>query len=121
MFKVDQAQQTKVLKATVNNCIWLTSIMGLQDNRDHVNQLEGARNGSADGPLSMFDSIYLEIQIQSNDPGLTFVEPERVSYLSTYIDLDPNDPDRIKVTLDYKWIKKMCTDRISNYNKGLTK
>ena len=98
--------------------------MGLQDNRDHVITLGGARNVSwadADGPLSMFDNTFLEIKMQFNNPELTVLEPKRASYLSTYVNLDPNFPERIKITCDYKWIQKVWTDMISNYNKGLTK
>ena len=109
---------TEVLKPTVNDRIRLTSIMGLQDNRDHLIKLGGARNVSradADGPLSMFDSIFLEIQIQFNDLELTLTEPERASYLETYIDLDPNEAERIKITRDYKWVRKVWQDTIANY------
>jgi hypothetical protein len=123
-FKVDQADVANNLKPTVNDRIRLASIMGRQDNRDHVIKLGGAKNVSradADGPLSMFDSIFLEIQMQFNDPELTLPEPERASFLSTYVHLDPNDPERIKITRDYKWIRKVWMDTISNYNKGLTK
>ena len=38
-FKTDQMQLTEHLKPTVNDRIRLTSIMGLQDNRDHVIKL----------------------------------------------------------------------------------
>ena len=63
---MNSIELTEILKATVNDRIRLTSIMGLQDNRDHVIKLGGARNFSradADGPLSMFDNIFLEIQM----------------------------------------------------------
>ena len=57
--------------------------MGRQDNRDRVIKLGGAKNVSradADSPLSLFDSIFLEIKMQFNDPELTLPEPERASF-----------------------------------------
>ena len=115
MFKVDQTEISNNLKVTVNNRIRLASIMGMQDNRDHVIKFGGAKNVSradADGPLSMFDSIFLEIQMLFNDPELTMPEPECASFLSTYIDLDPNDAERIKISRDYKWMRYQITTRV---------
>ena len=59
--------------------------------------------------------------MQVNDPELTVMEPERASNLDSYVDLDPNDAERIEITHDYKWMRKVWTDTIANYNKGLTK
>jgi len=34
--------------------------------------------------------------------------------------MDPNDPERIAITRDYTWLKKLWFDELKEYNRALT-
>lgn len=120
-WKVDLNKEKETMNAQVNDIIRLFCIATAQDNRDNLESLSRAKNTTrahADGPLSLADSIFNRWSLQFNDPDLTFKDPDRASYLESYVELDPNDTTRIKFKRDFKWIKNLYTKTLAKYNKS---
>jgi hypothetical protein len=122
-FKVDNTEHAEKMKPRTNDRLRLFHIAAHPDNRDALNNLGGGQNTSrsdADGALSRLDTIFSNWQTQFNDIRLTFTVPERAQYLSSFGDMDPNDPERIAITCDYTWLKKLWFDELKEYNRALT-
>ena len=97
-------------KPQVNNIIRLFSIAALGDNRDDLVSLGRGKNtncSEGDDPMNRVDAIFSRWALQFNDPSLVITPPERAMYLSLYHMMNPNDPQRIAIKRDEKFLLKM--------------
>ena len=119
LYKHDKADKDHKEKHCVNDILRLFSIATDQHNRDDLLKISKGKayvRSDLDGPLSMFDSVMQRWSLQFNDPNKRYTTPFRAIHLSTFEDMDPNDPERINISRDYVWLGKLYKRVMKEYD-----
>ena len=121
---IDKGLAERQLKATTNDIMRLFGIALLSTNRDDLNALNTSKiylRKDADGPLSLQDTIFYRYKQQFNDTGTVVSNPNRVMYLLTYHDIQPNDPERIMIDRDHTWLRDLYFANLKDYRRAMHK
>jgi hypothetical protein len=121
-WKVDKAAANKKNLPTVNDKLRIFGILGMECNRDDVLKLahgKAMERADMDGALSMQDQVFYLVAQQFNDMLLEVIEPADACKLDSYAELDPNDPDRIVIKRDYKWVKGVYYAELKIYHAAM--
>ena len=126
-YKHDRTVLAKRNKVLPNDCIRFYSILTRDVNKEDVERLtasKGLKRSNLDGPMTYTEQIMMKLAVQFNDPNLVFTKPNRALFLSSNDDLNPNDPERISIKRDHKFmmeIWKYCTPRYNHCWQKWTK
>ena len=124
VYRIDHAAQEVQSYPTMNDTIRLFGIAALSQNRDVLISLNSKKNYARtdiDESLSRENRIFNDFAIQFNDPDLEVTHPPRAHFLETYLDLDPNDEDRISIDRDHEWVKGLYFSTLKDYLQAMTR
>jgi len=124
-WKVDKASELMNEETTVNDCICIAGILAMNVNRDDLLSLNRGKHtmrADVDNALTRVDTIFHHIAIQFNDPAVQIEQPERATYLVTYLELDPNKESCIAIPRDFVWAKQVWkVNVLKPYNNAMKK
>ena len=109
-------------KSLPNDIIRIFGIACSNESRDDICKLTESKafsRADLDGALHFTDSIFFRWAESFNDPDYILQDPPRAKFLSSYIDLDPNDETRINIMRDYKWVKNVYRTVMKKYNAAM--